>query len=54
MEDRWGEKFAVEKNRIHDTLEELLHFMTAEARDQYRRLEKEYKELAARLKEKDQ
>ena len=51
MEDRWGEKFMVEKNRIHDTLDELLHFMTPEARDHYRRLQKEYDELETELRE---
>jgi len=54
MEDRWGEKFMVEKNRIHDTLDELLHFMTPEARDHYRRLWKEYEELEAELREDDE
>ena len=52
MEDRWGAKFMAEKNRIHDSLEELLHFMTPEARDHYRELQKEYGELEKRLEEK--
>ena len=49
MEDRWGERFAAEKNRIHDTLEELLHFMTKEARDHYRNLQAEYERLQDEL-----
>ena len=53
MEDRWGERFAVEKNRIHDTLEELLQFMTEEARDHYRDLQREYEKLERKLKEQE-
>lgn len=54
MEDRWGEKFIAQNNRIHDTLEELLHFMTPEARDQYRQLQKDYEEYQRQLEEDDE
>ena len=50
IEDRWGERFIVEKNRIHDDMAELLQFMTPEARDHYRELEKEYKALTEKQK----
>ena len=53
MEDRWGERFAVEKNRIHDTMEELLHFMTEEARSHYRELQREYEKLERQLRERE-
>lgn len=49
MEDKWAERFSIETGRIHDTLEELLHYMTPEARDQYRFLQYEYQELAKTL-----
>lgn len=50
IEDRWAEKFAVEKNRIHDSLDELVHFMTPEARADFRELQDEYADLQAELK----
>ena len=53
LEDRWGERFIVKFNRIHDDMDELLHFMTPEAREHYRELEKEYKALEAKQKEQD-
>lgn len=53
IEDRWADKFMAEKNRIHDSMEELLHFMTPEAREEYRRLEQEYEKLSAKMKETD-
>ena len=49
MEDKWAERFSIETGRIHDTLDELLHFMAPEARDQYRFLQYEYQELAKKL-----
>ena len=53
MEDRWAEKFIVKFNRSHDSLSELLNFMTPEARDQYRLLQKEYAKLEKQLEEVD-
>ena len=52
-EDRWTEKFIVHYNRIPDSLSELLHFMTPEAKEGYREDEKEYRELNERLKKLD-
>lgn len=52
-EDRWTEKFIVQYNRIPDSLSELLHFMTPEAKDLYRQDEKEYRELDEKLKNLD-
>jgi hypothetical protein len=54
MEDRWGDKFSAEKGRIHDSLEELLHFMTKEARDQFRALQAEYAALERELEKLDE
>ena len=45
MEDRWAERFQKKYDRIHDDMDELLHFMTKEDRARYRELEKEYEEL---------
>jgi hypothetical protein len=53
MEDRWAERFFNEKNRTHDTLDELLHFMTEEARNHYRELQREYEKLERELKEQE-
>ncbi len=53
MEDVWGERFSVQTNRIHDTLEELIHFMHEEARDMFRRLQKDYAALEKELEDDD-
>jgi len=52
-EDRWTEKFIVHYNRIPDSLSELLHFMTPEAKEGYREDEKEYRDLEEKLKKLD-
>jgi len=53
LEDRWATRFRVQYNRIHDTLDELVHFMTEEARAHYRALQAEYAKLEEQLKEED-
>ncbi|RKX64535.1 MAG: hypothetical protein DRP42_06210 [Tenericutes bacterium] len=54
MEDRWGEKYLAEHDKTHESVEELLQFMTKEAREHYRYLEKQYKELQKELEEEDE
>jgi hypothetical protein len=51
MEERWGEKFIIQYNRIHDSMKELLLFMTPEASDHYRYLEKQYNKLLKQMEE---
>ncbi len=52
MEDRWAARFEAAKDRIHQTLHELIMFMTKEARETYRDLMDEYEDLEAELEPK--
>ena len=51
LDDYWGTKFYEARGRYYQTLEELIRFMTQEARDQYRALQEEYRALEKRLAE---
>ena len=49
MEDRWAEKYSAQTGHLYDTLEILKAFMTPEAREQFRDLEKQFADLEERL-----
>lgn len=49
VEDRWADKFSAETGRIHDTIAELVAFMTPEARADYRALVSEKRDIERQI-----
>jgi hypothetical protein len=52
MEDRWAERYFKANGEYHDTIEELLAFMTKEARGVHRELTLELEEIDEQLARK--